>query len=227
MDIDFLARKYLEFNLGTTENVGTFKIGNVKTNCRFMHVIQRTTNNRVLLPHHASKYINSISSGCGRFEVVPICSVVMPTHTHDIMYSDNIMNISKLRSVACRVISQSYRSDNRIKGFSVPDHLMERHPRYVAIENRCQLLVSMKYIKDNDLYMREAGNRSPYSCFDKWEKNYFKPFCLEIPESLFEVSRDDLVELLQKPKSEVIKFAEKFKTGKYPEEDRVIFFKSF
>ncbi len=225
MDIDFLARRFTEYNLGTAEKVGTFRIGNVNTKCRFMHVIQRTTNSRILLPQHANKYINTIASGCGRYGVVPICSIVMPTHTHDIMYADNVLDISRLRSVACRVISQTYRSENRSRGFTVPDHLMERHPRYVAIENRSQLLITMKYVKENDKYLRDDGSRSPYSCFEKWEKNYFKPFCLEIPESLFEITREDLVELLQKPKEEVTKFAERFRHGRYPEEDRLIFFK--
>ncbi len=84
----------------------------------------------------------------------------------------------------------------------------------------------MKYVKDNDHYLRDDGSRSPYSCFEKWEKNYFKPFCLEIPESLFEMSRSDLVDLLKKPKEEVRKYSERFLVGKYLEEDRVIFFKS-
>lgn len=225
MDIDCLARRYTEKNLGTIQNVGTFRNGNIKTNCRFMHIIQRTANSRAILPQYAGKYINVISSCCSKYDVVPICSVVMPSHTHDIMYSDSVYNISKLRSNACRVISQSYRTDSKNRGFLVPDHLMERSPRYVAIENRAQLLQTMKYIKDNDLYLRNDGNRSPYSCFDKWEKNYFKPFCLEIPESLFEISREELVALLQKPKDEVARFAERFLKAKYLEEDKIIFFK--
>ena len=226
MNIDYLARRFTENNLGTMENVGTFTNGKINPNCRFMHVIQRTENSRLILPQHANKYISTIASCCSKYGVVPICSIVMPTHTHDIMYSDNIINISNLRTVACRVTSRLYRKDCISRGFSVPDHLMERHPRYVAIENRAQLLNTMKYVKDNDQYLRDEGSRSPYSCFEKWEKKYFKPFCLEIPESLFEMSRSDLVNLLKKPKEEVRKYSERFLTDKYFEEDRVIFFKS-
>ena len=224
MDLTALANRFIESNTLSQESVGTFKEDTVETGYRFYHVIQRTYCGRNLFtPSSAAYYHNNVFKQCPQHHVTPICAVVMPSHTHEIFYCDDVRDISSVRKAACRASTVQIKADLRSKDYSVPSRIFDRKPGYVAIKNRRQLLITLKYIKDNDQYLQTKNSKAPYSCFEYWEKDFFRHYCLEMLESLFGITKAELIELLRKDKSEVLKFADRFNTEKYKKEDYSIF----
>ena len=109
------------------------------------------------------------------------------------------------------------------KGFAIPSRIMEKFPGYIPIKDRRQLLITLKYIADNDLYMRKDGLKAPYSCFTYWRKNYYKSYCIEVLESLFEMDISKILNVLDSERKDVIRFAENFNRPEYIEKDKAIF----
>ncbi len=195
----------------TFENAGTFKKGNVDNTCYFQHVIQRTYLKRKTLVGELAWYYHTlILDNCSKFGVLPICQVIMPTHVHEIYYAEDVRNIAKMRAQASRAACFFLRKLQKEKGYKESEHLFERHPGYVSIKDARQLLTTLKYIRDNDLYLREEGSKAPYSSFEAWEaKNYFKPFAVEALEKIYGMTSQNLAKLMKKEKSMVISFSEK------------------
>jgi len=224
MDIKNITDTFLRSNQLSQENMGTFKNGTVEHGFRFYHVIQQTYNNRRLLsPSVATYYHNILARQCTANNVIMLCSVVMPTHTHEILYTDDVDSISKARAVACRSVTCVAKKEMKEKGYAVPLRILERFPGYIPIKDRRQLLVTLKYIADNDLYLRKDGLSAPYSCFTFWRKNYFKSYCIEVLESLFEMDITKIMNILDSERKDVIRFAENYNRPEYLEKDKVIF----
>lgn len=83
----------------------------------------------------------------------------------------------------------------------------------------------MKYIRDNDSFIREKGNRAPYSCFDYWEKGEFKNYGVSAVSNLYGLTPSELMNLLNKDKEEVLRFASSFSSKEILKADRKIFVK--
>lgn len=211
------------------ENVGTFKNGKINHEYCFQHVIQQTYNRKKLFyTSSAAFYENKIKSLCAEYGVVLICQVVMPTHIHEIYYVEDIRQLSRMRAVACRSTSAYIKKEFKEKGYEVPSVVFEKRPGYVAIRNRRQLLITMKYIRDNDLYlqkMTENGKpcKAPYSCFEHWRHGHVKFFFTEGLSSLFGLSLQELIDLLDSDMSKVMEFADRFKSKEYLKQDEQIF----
>jgi len=224
MDIKSITDTYLKTNQISQENMGSFKNGTVEHGYRFYHVVQQTYNNRRLLSSTvATYYHNILARQCIANNVILICSVVMPTHTHEILYADDVDSISKARGVTCRSVTCAAKKEMRERGFAIPVRILERFPGYIPIKDRRQLLVTLKYISDNDLYLRKDGLKAPYSCFNFWRKNYYKSYCIEVLESLFEMDISKIMNILDSNRKEVIRFADKFNSPEYQEKDKIIF----
>lgn len=224
MDIMKITETFLRQNQMSQEKVGTFKNGKIEKDFKFYHVVQQTYNNRNLLTSSVATYYHKIlSRQCLENNVIMICSVVMPTHTHEILYADDIDSISKARGVACRSATFAAKRELKEKGYSVPDRIVEKYPGYIPIKDRCQLLITLKYIADNDAYMRNDGLKAPYSCFSYWKKGYYKSYCVEVLESLFETDMKALISLLESDRKDVIRFADQFNNPEYAIKDEKIF----
>lgn len=211
------------------ESVGTFKNGKINNDYCFQHVIQQTYNRKKLFyPSGAAFYENKIKSLCAEYGIVLICQVVMPTHIHEIYYVEDIKKLSKMRAIACRSTSAFIRNEFKEKRYEVPSAVFERRPGYVAIKNRRQLLIALKYLRDNDLYlqkMTENGKpcKAPYSCFEHWRHGHVKYFFTDGLSSLFGLSLQELMDLLDSEMNRVMEIADKFKTREYQKQDEQIF----
>lgn len=211
------------------ETVGTFKNGKVCPEYTFQHVIQRTYNRKKLFfPSGAAYYENIIKTLCPEYDCILICQVVMPTHIHEIYYTRDIKKLSVMRNVACTNTSRFIRREFRELKYEVPVKVFERNPGYVPIRDRRQLLKTVKYVKDNDLYLRNTivnGKpcKAPYSCFEHWEHGHFKPFYVEGLCKLYGISVRELLDLLNSSTEEVNRFAERFNEREFLKADERIF----
>jgi len=218
--------KIIESQSIKLENVGTFKKGNIDFNCRFFHVIQRTYRRYQLFNNDIAWYYHSfIESECPKYGVVPICQVIMPTHVHEIYYADDVRNISKMRAVACGQTTLYVKRKRKAEKQTSVVRLFDRCPRYVPVVDREQLLITMKYLYDNDSYLKKEGRIVPYSCFYYWEKQRYKPFAVETVSDLFGIKPENLMDLMKGDKDSVIRFASLFSSEKIREDDRRLFLK--
>ena len=185
--------------------VGNFRKGNVDKSWRFYHVTQQTLRNRNLLLGDVGWYYHKeICNRWPSYNVLLICQVVMPNHIHEIYYTEDVFNIVKLRQISARTTSTFMKKVQRQKNYDkIAEKLFERSPGYAPIKDSCQFLIALKYIKDNDLYLRETGSKAPYSCFDDWDKNNFKEFAVDGLESIFEMSIEKLNGILNLDRSKV------------------------
>ena len=212
--------KQLELNnerVENTDKISTFKKGNIDFTCYFQHVIQRAYLDKELLVGDVAWYYHDQIVGHFKaYGVLPICQVVMPSHIHELYYCNNVADISRLRSVACRNATVFAKKIQKENGFrKIIPHLFESSPGYVAVKDSRQLLTVLKYIRDNDLYLKEQGRKAPYSSFEKWETgNFFKPFALEGLEPILGMSLEDLKQLIQRDRADVLDVAKTLKTDR-------------
>ena len=214
----------LEMMRLSSQNVGSFRDADIDNNCRFFHVVQRAFRRyKLLVGNTAWQYHTLIESKSPEYGVLPICQVIMPTHVHEIFYTEDIRNISSLKAMAGR---QASRTMNRFREESNKKRLVrlfDTRPGYIAINDRIQLLITMKYIRDNDINMREEDDKASYSCFDYWAKGDFKSYGVSNVAKLFNLTPAGLTELLNKDRSYVIRFAESFNNKTIEVEDKVLF----
>lgn len=208
MDINQIAKSYIDTNRLATESAGTFRKGDVDRSYRFYHVIQQTYNGRRFFTSPVAAYYHScIVNQCPAHNVVLLCQVVMPTHTHEIFYTEDMMNISRMRANACRATTMIVKKELRAKGYSIPERVFQRFPGYVPIRSGAQMLYTLKYIRDNDLYLKAADAFAPYSCFKYWEKGYFKGYCMDMLEEVIGIKTPELLALIGQDKKEVKRIA--------------------
>lgn len=224
MHISQIAESFLQKNILSSSHVGTFKKGTVDRNWRFYHVIQRTYNSRILLtPSVGTFYHNSLQRQCIENKVVLLCNLAMPTHTHELFFTEDVEWISEARRVAHRSLSAAIRNDLKSKGYSIPKRVFDLNPGYVAIQNRIQLFIILKYIWDNDRSLIKDNQRPAYSCFYQWEKENYKSQCVEIFEILFNTDIKSIISIFNKGSKAVMEFTERFKQEKYVEDDKIVF----
>ena len=87
------------------------------------------------------------------------------------------------------------------------------------------MLITMKYVYDNDSYLKKEGRMVPYSCFYYWEKQKYKPFAVDTVSDLYGIKPENLVDLMRQDKDNVIRFASLFSSEKFKEEDKHVFLK--
>lgn len=202
--------------LESRDKICTFRKGNIDFSCCFQHVIQRTyLDKELLIGDIAWYYHDQIVGRCQNYGVLPICQVVMPSHIHELYFCRNVVDISRMRSIACRNTTVFAKKQQRENGFKkVITRLFEREPGFVPIKDACQILTVLKYIRDNDLYLKAVGKKAPYSSFERWEtKDYYKPFALDGLEPILGISVNELKQLLLQDKEKVYKVARSLKTN--------------
>jgi len=225
MDFD-LFETSLQALKSAGENVGTSKNNTVEKNYRFYHVIQRAFRRLNILGGNTAWYYHTlIEANAAKYDVLVICQMIMPNHIHEIFYTNDISNISKLKAIAGRQTSVQMNRTRAADNKRLINHLFDSRPGFVPIDGRQQLLVTMKYVRDNDAFLREKGDRAPYSCFDYWEKGEFKKYGVSAVSKLYGLTPVELMNLLNKDKEEVLRFASTFNTKEIIEADRKLFLK--
>lgn len=224
MHISEIAESFLQKKSLSSGNVGSFRTGTVDRNWRFYHVVQRTYNSRNLFTSSIGTfYHNSLEKQCVKNKVVLLCDVAMPTHTHELFFSEDVNWISEARRVAHRGISVVIRNDLKSKGYSVPKRVFDTNPGYVAIHDRIQLFNTLKYIWDNDQSLSKDNQRPAYSCFYQWEKENYKSQCVEIFEVIFDADIKTILKVFKGGSKAIRDFTERFTDEKFVEQDKIIF----
>ena len=129
---------------------------------------------------------------CIRYEITVLYSVVMPTHTHDVLYSKNWRNISDmyrvLNSSLVRYVSHRYPQRKGLRLFC-------ERPQYTVIREMLHLFFLGKYVEDNASSREGEGKGVPYSCFWMFENGHFQPpYNKDIYETLFGIPFKELYE---------------------------------
>jgi len=208
------------------QNVGTSKNNTVEKNYRFYHVVQRAFRRLNILGGNTAWYYHTLTeANATKYDVLMICQMIMPNHIHEIFFTNDVSNISKLKAVAGRQASTMMNRNRAADNKRPIDHLFDSRPGFVPIQDRQQLLVTMKYIRDNDDFIRAKGDKAPYSCFDYWEKGEFKNYGIASVADLYGLTPARLMNLLNKEKEEVLRFATTFSTKENSEADRKLFLK--
>ena len=116
-----------------------------------------------------------LKSTCLRMGIEPIINVVMPNHTHDVFLTDDVTKISDLYKCINRGTAVFIKNEKLKKFNQSIQRVFNPSLGFVVIKNRRQFFELIKYLYDNPSYLKESGEFVPYSCFDLWEKRYFKP----------------------------------------------------
>ena len=206
-------KQEIEQRKNDVNSVGNFKKGNVDPSWYFYHVVQQTYRNRnYLLGDVGWYYHKEICNRSSKYGVLLVCQVVMPNHIHEVYYTEDVRNISKLRQVAARTSSNFMKRLQKQKNYEkIGERLFERNPGYIPIKDSCQILTVLKYIKDNDKYLRAAGSKAPYSCFDDWDKKNYKDYAIEYLEALLDMNAERLNEVLKLDSDKVHQIASSLK----------------
>jgi len=208
----------------SNEKVGISTRRNVDENWKFYHVVQRAYRRYHILIGNTAWYYHSLTeSKCAKYGVLIVCQVIMSNHIHEILYSEDVMNISRLKQMAGSKVSV-FMNKTRLENKKKPlEHLFDSRPGFVPIKNRVQLLITLKYIWDNDLELRKIGEKASYSSFENWKAGNGKEPAVNEVAALYGLKLSELYELLGKDKKEVLAFAEQFKTGEFSEIDKELF----
>ena len=191
-----LIKERLQQKKSFIDEVGTSKNNMIEKNAYMYHVVQQLDNKRKLFNQESAMHRDILVKNlCVKYNVIPIASVILPTHTHDIFIADDISNISNVLRYANRGTSTFIRNERAQKNMSELKHIFVTCPGYVAIKTRQQLMYLVKYLYDNPAYLKQSGEYIPYSCFDSWEKNYFKPYDIALLEKILEIDITQILEL--------------------------------
>ncbi len=173
--------------------VGNSKANTIDKNGRFYHVTQKTWCGMPLYNADIARYRHHLLCElCIKHGVTILYSVVMPTHTHDVLHSSSWKNISKVMQILnSRIVKYVSRRYPQRKGFPM---FCER-PQYIVVKDMLHLHFLGKYVEDNVASLEKQGKQVPYSCFWMFESGHFvPPYNADIYEKLFAVEPKELYE---------------------------------
>lgn len=151
------------------EKAGNSKSCTIDKNGRFYHATQKTWCGLPLFDADIARYRHHmLCELCIKHNVTILYSVVMPTHTHDVLYSDSWRNISTVLQIinSCVVRYASKRHEKR-KGYPM---FCER-PQYTVVKDIQHLHFLGKYVYDNASSLKIEGRTVPFDCFWMFEKD--------------------------------------------------------
>lgn len=176
------------------KEVGTAKNHNIETNAVFYHVIQQVDNRINLFSIDSAKHRDLLmKSVCQNMGILPIMNVIMPSHTHDVFLTDDVKKIGIMLRNVNRGTSVFIQKERLLKYGKKPDKVFSRYPGFKPIKSREQFFNLIKYLYDNPSYLKSQGLFVPYSCFDYWEKGYYKPYDINVFQKLFELTIEDII----------------------------------
>lgn len=191
--------------------VGTSQNGLVEPNGILYHVIQQTDNRTNLFSLEAAKHRDwLIKNACPEYEILPVINVIMPTHTHDVFLTNDVKKISAMLKNVNRGTAVFIRKERELKYKQKTQEVFAKYPGFVAIKNRLQFICLIKYLYDNPAYLKASGDFVPYSCFDAWEKGYFKPYNMQVFNQILNKDIAEILPLCKKMNKEQFReYAEK------------------
>lgn len=164
-----------------TRKPGLGKRGNVERNAKVFHVVQRTT---LKLPLFENKiaydyWIFHLKSCCKEEGAILLGAILMPTHYHVLLYSDDYSNIQRTFHRLNSGFSP-FIWNRIIKGTQYENLFSETNPfrlfssteRLFPVEGYIPLLIDTKYLFDNPRHHNSSaiGLRYEKSTFMEWYK---------------------------------------------------------
>lgn len=162
----------------------------------FYHVTQPTYNRNNYFNNTTAKYRDRLlKSLCEKYNVIPLCNVIMPSHTHDLFFCKDFCDIEKLLKSLNTRVAKFIKQERIRDGKNITERIFDTSPAYKRIDNLGYLFFLFKYFYDNPQYLRKNNQFVPYSCFDMWEKGYYKHYQEKLYEKLFSKSLEDICKL--------------------------------
>lgn len=162
-------------------------------NGRFFHLTQRAANRDFIFDKEVGQYRHNILCRiCARLNVKIIFSVTMSNHTHDVLVSDDVKNISKAVRLVNAAVSRKLRKKYPTK-YKNGRKVFEARPYFRTIKSIVDLTVVGKYVFDNAKGILDKGEFVPYDCFWMFEKGMVsRPYDKKIYPLLFGMTEKEL-----------------------------------
>lgn len=162
----------------------------------FYHVTQQGYNYSTIFSINASKYRQHMMVKlCQDNRVLPLCNIIMPNHTHDLFYAEKFENIQKVMKILNSLVTRFSNREKALKNSRSQDRLFMGPPSYERVSDKVHLFFLFKYFYDNPNYLKQSNQFVPYSCFDMWEKGYYKPYQEKLYISLFGKDLHEIVSM--------------------------------
>lgn len=137
----------------------------IDKNGRFYHVVQRASNRDYIYDNEIAKYrANLLARICSMYNVTILFSVVMSTHTHDILIAERWELIAQVIKEVNSAVARRIRKKDSNR-YTNGRRIFEETPYYRAIHDIVALMVVSKYVYDNAKDVEDTGKYVPYSCF--------------------------------------------------------------
>lgn len=119
----------------------------------FYHVTQQGYSFGNTFSLNSAKYrMHMLDELCRRNKVLPLCNIVMPTHTHDIFYSEDFRNIQKTLQTLNTAVSNFITAEKEtVRKYKEP--VFSNHPSYEVIKEKEHLFYLFKYLYENPQYL--------------------------------------------------------------------------
>ena len=153
-------------------DAGNTKVGSVDKNGHCYHTTQQTRNKMALFNSDIANYRHCILCKlCIRYHVLILFTVVMPNHTHDVLWGKNWETISTvLRLVNTYVVR--YVNKNYPKRKGLP--MFNGRPSYKVVKSMDHLFFLGKYTQWNAETKETPDSPGPpFSCFWMFPKSTF------------------------------------------------------
>lgn len=162
----------------------------------FYHITQQGYNYGSIFSPSTAKYRQHMMiKFCQDNGVLPLCNVIMPNHTHDLFYSEKFENISKILKILNSAVTRYAHNEKASKGQTNHERLFAGAPSYERIKDKAHLFYLFKYFYDNPAYLRNENQFVPFSCFDMWEKGYYKPYSEKAYIVLFDKKLSEITDM--------------------------------
>lgn len=162
----------------------------------FYHVTQQGYNYNSIFSLDIAKYrTHMMFNLCEKNHVIPLCNVIMPNHTHDLFYCQSFADIAKVMRLLNSLVSKSVKREKSLNNRKHYDPVFMTLPSYERISEKRHLFFLFKYFYDNPKYLKEEGKFVPFTCFDMWEKEYYKPYKEQAFRILFDKSIKQITDM--------------------------------
>lgn len=174
----------------------TSKDSQIDKSGNFYHVTQQGYNFSSIMSLNAAKYRQHMMIKlCEDNGVIPLCNVIMPNHTHDLFYAEKFDSIPKVMKILNSLVTRFSIKERDTKGQKSLEKLFMGLPSYERVADKSHLFYLFKYFYDNPAYLKETRQFVPFSCFDMWEKGYYKPYMEKVYILLFNKELSEIIEM--------------------------------
>lgn len=206
----------------------TSKRGGIEKNGRFFHMVQRCCNREDLYDMQSARYRHDLLCRlCVKHGVGIMFSVVMPNHTHDLLYAESVERISEVMRELNTQVSRFIRknSPHRFKKRDV--RVFDERPIYIAIKNIRHLGVVGKYIYENAAPYERLNKFVPFSCFFGMRNGYVPtpPYQKDLYEFVYGMDVQCLVDFFEKSSTKEVERLMEQRFSSWKKEDSDAFFK--